>query len=160
MELITAYPLFGCGLGAYEPAMLKYNASHPLARIDYAHNDYLQLLAELGAVGFLIAAALAMAVLSRALRVASFPAEADGRYLGLGLCGCDGGYAHSQFGRVQFVYAGQRHGPGMDLGYLRGIVVIIEGDFRIERFGDPPGHRREVRAMTLVPAVGKPQVAV
>ena len=27
----------------------------------------------------------------------------------------------------------------MDLGYLRGIVVIIEAGFRIERFGDLPG---------------------
>ncbi len=87
LGLITAYPLFGCGLGAYEPAMLKYNTSHPLVRTDYAHNDYLQLLAELGAVGFLIAATLAMAVLSRALRVASLPAEDDGRYLGLACLG-------------------------------------------------------------------------
>ena len=86
-ELISAYPLFGCGLGAYEPAMLKYNASHPLVRTDYAHNDYLQLLAELGAVGFLIAAALAITVLSRALRAASAVAEHDGRYLALACVG-------------------------------------------------------------------------
>ncbi len=87
LELIGAYPLFGCGLGAYESAMLPYNRSHPLARTDYAHNDYLQLLAELGAVGFLIAAALAAAVLSSALRAASAAAEDDGRYLGLACVG-------------------------------------------------------------------------
>jgi O-antigen ligase len=56
LHLAAAYPLFGCGLGAYEPAFLKYKRSEPGLNQDYAHNDYLQYLAELGILGFLAAA--------------------------------------------------------------------------------------------------------
>jgi O-antigen ligase len=54
LNLIRAYPLFGCGLGAYESAFLKFKLSEPALNQDYAHNDYLQYLAELGSVGFVI----------------------------------------------------------------------------------------------------------
>jgi O-antigen ligase len=50
-RLIEAYPVFGCGAGAYESAMHRYQTAAPLNTVDYAHNDYLQLLAELGIPG-------------------------------------------------------------------------------------------------------------
>src|SRR6185503_14044698 len=62
-NLIRAYPLFGCGIGGYEAALHKYKLSHALFRSDYAHNDYLQLLAELGVFGFAITIAFALAIL-------------------------------------------------------------------------------------------------
>jgi len=52
LRLLRAYPLTGCGLGAYEPALLPFKTVAPLNTVDYAHNDYLQLLAELGILGF------------------------------------------------------------------------------------------------------------
>ena len=70
LPLIAAYPLFGCGLGGYESAFMKYKISEPMFRDDYAHNDYLQYLAELGTIGFLIAAALIVAVVLQAARAA------------------------------------------------------------------------------------------
>ena len=51
-RLIETYPAFGCGLGAYESAFLEFKTSAPALTQDYAHNDYLQYLAEMGAVGF------------------------------------------------------------------------------------------------------------
>ena len=87
LELIAAYPLVGCGLGAYESAFLKYKVSHPLLTIDYAHNDYLQLLAELGMIGFLIGAALMLAVLAQAIRAASRHSEPNSRFLALACVG-------------------------------------------------------------------------
>lgn len=54
-KLIERYPLFGCGLGAYESAFLEFKTSAPALNQDYAHNDYLQYLAEMGIVGFAIA---------------------------------------------------------------------------------------------------------
>ncbi len=42
--------------------------SGPLLTDDFAHNDYLQLLAELGLVGFAIGAALAFSVVRTAVR--------------------------------------------------------------------------------------------
>lgn len=52
LHLIRAYPLTGSGLGTYETALLPFASAAPTYRIDFAHNDYLQLLAELGAAGF------------------------------------------------------------------------------------------------------------
>jgi O-antigen ligase len=53
-KLIETYPVFGCGLGAYESAFVEFKTSAPAATQDYAHNDYLQYLAEMGVVGFAI----------------------------------------------------------------------------------------------------------
>lgn len=53
LNLVKAYPAFGCGLGAYESAFLPFKHSAPALDQDYAHNDYLQYLAELGVLGFL-----------------------------------------------------------------------------------------------------------
>jgi O-antigen ligase len=52
LGLIRAYALPGCGLGGYEAAFLRYKTVAPLNTVDYAHNDYLQGMAELGVVGF------------------------------------------------------------------------------------------------------------
>src|SRR6185312_12347452 len=43
--LVKAYPLFGCGLGAYESCFLRFKTAAPMNTVDYAHNDYLQVLA-------------------------------------------------------------------------------------------------------------------
>ena len=56
--LIRHYPVFGCGLGTFVSAIQKYRTSLPLNLVDYAHNDYLQLLAEMGVVGFAIVLAI------------------------------------------------------------------------------------------------------
>src|SRR2546422_9569349 len=66
--LIRAFPVFGCGLGGYESAFMRYKASLPMFNQDYAHNDYLQGLAELGIVGFAIVATLGIVALKPAIR--------------------------------------------------------------------------------------------
>ena len=53
LDLVRAYPLLGCGFGAYQSAFYKFKSSWPHVTDDYAHNDYLQLLAELGPFGLL-----------------------------------------------------------------------------------------------------------
>lgn len=50
--LIKDYPLFGCGMGGYESCFLRYKTVAPMFTIQYAHNDYLQVLAEMGVTGF------------------------------------------------------------------------------------------------------------
>lgn len=52
LGLIKAFPAFGCGLGAYESCFAKYQSVTPMFTFDFAHNDYLQLMAELGVIGF------------------------------------------------------------------------------------------------------------
>jgi O-antigen ligase len=58
-----------------------------MGAFDYAHNDYLQVLAELGLAGSLIVAALALGILARALRAVARHPDSDGRYLGLACTG-------------------------------------------------------------------------
>jgi O-antigen ligase len=90
LHLIAAYPVFGCGLGNYETAFLRYQTSVVDRVFTYAHNDYLQVAAELGAAGFLIAAALLLPVFARPFRAAAQGPDRSTRYLGLG---CAGGIA-------------------------------------------------------------------
>ena len=52
IPLIRDYWKTGVGMGAYEVAFYKYKNVAPMGTVDYAHNDYLQYLAELGVVGF------------------------------------------------------------------------------------------------------------
>ena len=49
---------------------MRLKVSAPLVTDDFAHNDYLQLLAELGLVGFAIGAALAFSTVRTAVRKA------------------------------------------------------------------------------------------
>ena len=83
LPLIAAYPLFGCGLGGYESAFHKFNVSSPNWTVDYAHDDYLQSLAELGVLGFLIAAGLMLAILVKALQATRRNFGSDAGYLAL-----------------------------------------------------------------------------
>ena len=84
LHLIRAYPLFGCGMGGYETAFLKFKTSEFLYDQDYAHNDYLQFLSELGVVGFSIGAAFGVALLARLRRSLADPAR---RWLALACAG-------------------------------------------------------------------------
>jgi len=69
LHLIAAYKWVGCGLGAYEYAFYRFNTSSPMDTIDFAHNDYLQIAAELGWIGAVLAAALAVSIVRRVLTV-------------------------------------------------------------------------------------------
>ena len=87
LHLLGGYPLFGCGLGNYGTAFLKYQTTGVDRAFTFAHNDYLQLASELGAVGFSIFAALMLAVLIRAIRAATGNRDWNTRALGLGCVG-------------------------------------------------------------------------
>ena len=53
LPLHKAFAWFGTGLMGFDPTFLKYQASMNSLRIEFAHNDYLQYLIELGIIGFL-----------------------------------------------------------------------------------------------------------
>ncbi len=87
IPLIRAYPLFGCGLGGYETAFSRFKISGVLVTDDFVHNDYLQLLAELGLLGFVIGAALAFSVVRMALRGAVKSSDPEARYFAVACLG-------------------------------------------------------------------------
>ncbi len=51
MSLVRERPVLGTGLGTYEIAYPRWDRSDGRFRVEQAHNDYLQSLAELGVVG-------------------------------------------------------------------------------------------------------------
>ena len=79
--LVKAFPLFGCGLGGYESGLLRYKTVAPMFTVNYAHNDYLQFLAELGVFGFAAGVLFAGRVLMVAVRRAVRSWAVDERFL-------------------------------------------------------------------------------
>ncbi len=55
ITMIRANPLLGVGVGAYETAFSIYTKSDGSLRVPQAHNDYLQVVADCGVLGGLIA---------------------------------------------------------------------------------------------------------
>ncbi|MGD0500608.1 MAG: O-antigen ligase family protein [Bryobacteraceae bacterium] len=78
--LIRDYPVFGCGLGAYESCFLRYKTVAPMNTADFAHNDYVQVLAELGLVGFAAGFVFVFRILARAGRSVLYARSIDRRY--------------------------------------------------------------------------------
>jgi O-antigen ligase len=85
--LIKAFPLFGCGLGGYESCFMRFKTVAPMNTIDYAHNDYLQILAELGIFAFLAGVILGGRLVVATIRRALHPPSVDERFLMIGCAG-------------------------------------------------------------------------
>jgi len=71
LHLMSDYPVFGCGLGAYGSVIQQYRHTAPLSLLDHAHNDYLEYAAELGLTGMLPLIACAGLITVRAFRTAT-----------------------------------------------------------------------------------------
>ncbi len=85
LHFISAYKWTGCGLGAYEHGFYRYQTTAPVNTVDFAHNDYLQILAELGVPGAVMAGILAGWVVARTLGVVLWRRGARNWELAVGL---------------------------------------------------------------------------
>jgi O-antigen ligase len=85
LKLIGAYKWTGCGLGAYGHCFYPYQTAVPVRTVDFAHNDYLQILAELGIPGGLLAAVLVGWIVMRTLAVVLWNRAARNWELAVGL---------------------------------------------------------------------------
>jgi O-antigen ligase len=54
-QLIKVHPVAGVGLGAFQFAYTRYDPSSGSQRVEQSHNDYLQILADAGLLGGLLA---------------------------------------------------------------------------------------------------------
>jgi O-antigen ligase len=86
-KLIDAYRWTGCGLGAYERGLYRFKTAAPVNRVDFAHNDYLQMLSELGIIGAMLVGLLGTWVLWRTLLVVLFMRGQPNWEMAVGLLG-------------------------------------------------------------------------
>ena len=95
LRMIKDHPLLGTGFGAYQYAYTRYDQSSGLWRVEQAHNDYLQLLADTGILGGLAILAFVTLLFARGL-AALQTRDAIQRAISLGaLAGCFGIAVHS-----------------------------------------------------------------
>jgi O-antigen ligase len=97
LNVIRSYPLLGTGLGAFGVAYTRFDTINPLLRLEQAHNDYLQLLADAGIVGGLLGLIFVVVLFRQGLRRIN-TADKFRRGVALGaLGGCSGVLMHSFF---------------------------------------------------------------
>jgi O-antigen ligase len=87
LPLIAEFGWFGCGLGGFESAFLRYQGIAGTSRFQFANNDYLQYLAELGFLGCALLAAVLMAFCRPIVRGILRLADEDRRLLAIGCAG-------------------------------------------------------------------------
>lgn len=123
LRMVGDYPLFGTGLGTYYPGLLPYQTASLNLTWMFAHNDYLQLLAELGVLGFLVPAALVLVSVGCAAKAALSGRDIEVRCLGLGCLGSLSAILfHSVADFNLYIPAN-----AMAMAYVAGLAVGIHG---------------------------------
>lgn len=124
VRVVAAYPLTGCGFGGFVSAVAPYRAASLTRTLDYAHNDYLQFLAEGGVVALIpacIAGCLIVAAAWRGIFRRTSP-----RGLGFAIS-CSvalfAGMMHSAADLITYVPA-----TGMLLCWIAGMTAGLEFD--------------------------------
>jgi len=87
VPVISEFRLFGTGLGGFESTFLKYQATDNVFRVEFAHNDYLEYIAELGFVGFAILAVIVVGIVAQILRGILKAGDEDRRLLVIACAG-------------------------------------------------------------------------
>jgi O-antigen ligase len=142
-RVVGAYPIVGCGFGGFVSAVMPFRATSVTKTLDYAHNDYLQFLAEGGIVPFVLACIVGAIVLLAAWRAVFRPS--DPRRRGLAIA-CSvalyAGLLHSAVDLITYVPA-----TAMLLCWISGMTEGLRFD---ERAPARPGIQR-FRQTTSVP---------
>jgi O-antigen ligase len=87
LPVISEFRVFGTGLGGFESAFLKYQATDNVFRVEFAHNDYLEYIAELGFAGFAILAVIVVGIVVQTIRGILNVGDEDRRLLVIACAG-------------------------------------------------------------------------
>ena len=97
-RIFTNYPILGAGLDAFGIAFPQYDTWNGTFRVEQAHNDYLQILADAGILGFVCIAAFIFLLFKKSPAVISTATDRFARGAATGaLAGCFGILIHSFF---------------------------------------------------------------
>jgi O-antigen ligase len=98
LKIFLANPILGTGLDSFAAAFTPYDTWNGSFRIEQAHNDYLQILADAGILGFACVAAFIFLLFKKSLQVIGTATDNFRRSAAIGaLAGCFGVLIHSFF---------------------------------------------------------------
>ncbi len=98
LQIFRDNPVLGAGLESFGVAFTKYDTWSGQFRIEQAHNDYLQILADAGISGLLCVIAFIVLLFKQSLRIVNTTADRFRRNVAVGaLAGCFGIILHSFF---------------------------------------------------------------
>jgi len=98
LKIFVDNPIIGAGLDAFGVAFTRYDTWNGMWRVEQAHNDYLQILADGGVIGLACAAAFIFLLFRRGLTVIRRSSSPGRRSIAVGaLAGCFGILVHSFF---------------------------------------------------------------
>jgi O-antigen ligase len=98
LKIFRDHPIIGAGLDAFGVAYSRYDPSNGAFRVEQAHNDYLQILADAGILGFLCVAAFIFLLFREGLATIRTSTDNFRRGAAIGaLAGCFGILIHSFF---------------------------------------------------------------
>jgi O-antigen ligase len=140
LGMIRDHPLLGVGLGAYSLAYTRYDTQGGVMRLEQAHNDYLQVLADTGILGGALGVLFLVVLFRRAWRaIRSKDRFRRGVALGA-LAGCLSVLVHSIF---EFAL----HTTANALLFLV-IVALATLGSQVEKSPSPNRRRRRDRKST------------
>lgn len=97
-QIFLSYPILGAGLDAFGTAFTRFDSWNGTFRVEQAHNDYLQVLAEAGICGLVCVAAFIYLLFKQSAAVISESKDKFRRGAAIGaLAGCFGVLIHSFF---------------------------------------------------------------
>lgn len=98
IKIFLAHPIIGAGLDAFGVAFTRYDTWNGLLRVEQAHNDYLQMLADAGILGLGCVIAFIYLLFRKSLAMISSVGDGFRKDAAVGaLAGCLGVLIHSFF---------------------------------------------------------------
>ena len=98
LQIFSDFPILGAGLNAFGAAFSRYDTWNGTYRIEQAHNDYLQILADAGIIGFFCVISFIYILCRKSLSNINFDGDSFRRSVATGaFAGCFGILVHSFF---------------------------------------------------------------
>ena len=98
IQIFLQHPILGAGFDAFGVAFTQHDSWNGLLRVEQAHNDYLQTLADAGIAGFACVVAFIFLLFKKGISILSHAGNSLRRNSAIGaLAGCFGVLIHSFF---------------------------------------------------------------